>query len=55
MNELIELGMVAGPSGTPQAGTADGDLIELGSVIHETKAHNHGTLLDASLVATTSP
>ncbi|MFC6838768.1 hypothetical protein [Xanthomonas theicola] len=56
MNELIELGMVAGESSAhDQAGLDGSDLVELGSVVSETKAHNHGTFLEASFIATTSP
>ena len=52
MNELIELGLVGGESSAnDQAGD---ELIELGSVVSETKAHNHGTLWDGAF-PTTSP
>ena len=50
MNELIELGVVAGEQNQPD----QGELIELGSVVSETKAHNHGTLWDG-VFPTTSP
>ncbi|MGF6416914.1 hypothetical protein ABH900_000375 [Stenotrophomonas sp. AN71] len=50
MNELIELGVVAGE----QNPADQGELIELGSVVSETKAHNHGTLWDG-VFPTTSP
>ncbi|KAG1250137.1 hypothetical protein G6F65_018855 [Rhizopus arrhizus] len=50
MNELIELGVVAGE----QNHEDQGELIELGSVVSETKAHNHGTLWDG-VFPTTSP
>lgn len=50
MNELIELGVVAGEQNHEDQGV----LIELGSVVSETKAHNHGTLWDG-VFPTTSP
>ncbi|MBV6791621.1 hypothetical protein [Xanthomonas euvesicatoria] len=50
MNELIELGVVAGEQNQED----QGELIELGSVVSETKAHNHGTLWDG-VFPTTSP
>ncbi|HDS1556413.1 hypothetical protein NJH49_00830 [Stenotrophomonas maltophilia] len=53
MNELIELGVVAGQQNPEDQGVG-GDLIELGSVVSETKAHNHGTLWDG-VFPTTSP
>lgn len=56
MNELIELGMVAGESSAHDRNDLAGSgLVELGSVASETKAHNHGTVLEASFIATTSP
>lgn len=50
MNELTELGMAAERAPEDQAS----ELIDLGSVVSETKAHNHGTLWDG-VFPTTSP
>ena len=50
MNELTELVGVGGE----QNHRDHDELIELGSVVSETKAHNHGTLWDG-VFPTTSP
>ncbi|WP_434989717.1 hypothetical protein [Xanthomonas melonis] len=51
MNELIELGLVEDSIQQDQDG---GGLIELGTVVSETRAHGHGTLWDG-IFPTTSP
>ncbi|WP_437880964.1 hypothetical protein [Pseudomonas sp. LRF_L74] len=51
MNELIELGLAEDAVQQDQDGS---DLIDLGTVVSETKAHNHGTLWDG-IFPTTSP
>ncbi len=54
MNELFELGLAAGAKANDRAVRGGDELIELGSVVSETKAHNHGTLWDG-IFPTTSP
>ncbi|MFO3706629.1 hypothetical protein ACI6Q5_17005 [Xanthomonas codiaei] len=51
MNESIDLEL-AGHSNKQEDGSSD--LIELGAVVSETKAHSHGTLWDG-IFPTTSP
>lgn len=51
MNELIELGLAEDSAHQDQESS---DLIDLGAVVSETKAHNHGTLWDG-IFPTTSP
>ncbi|HEH6434207.1 hypothetical protein ACOWPU_12870 [Pseudomonas aeruginosa] len=51
MNELLELELAEDSVQQDQDGS---DLIDLGAVVSETKAHNHGTLWDG-IFPTTSP
>ncbi|MCF8826460.1 hypothetical protein [Xanthomonas campestris] len=52
MNELNELGLAEQSVQQDQDGGSD--LIELGAVVSQTKAHGHGTLWDG-IFPTTSP
>ena len=53
MNELIELGMLNGQTKTQSSDSLQShELMELGLVVAETKAHNHGTSMDDTLPST---
>lgn len=53
MNELIELGVLNAEPKTQKSDTLrDHELMELGLVVSETKAHDHGSRMDDTLPST---
>ncbi|MCQ3830269.1 hypothetical protein HXX02_12505 [Microbulbifer elongatus] len=53
MNELIELGVLnSGKSAKNSDALADYELRDLGLVVSETKAHDHGSKMDDTLPST---